>query len=147
VSRGARMVDVGAKPTVARLAVAEGTLRLRPATLRAIRDGRLEKGDALEIARTAAILAAKHTSDLLPLCHPIPLDAVDVDFAPTASALRCRVTVRAHWRTGVEMEALVAASTALLTVWDVVKPLEKDAGGQYPTARIEGLRVVRKVKS
>lgn len=143
---GARMVDVGAKPIVARRAVAEGELRLQGATVQAIRRKRIEKGDALEIARTAAILAAKRTPETLPLCHPIPLDRVDVGFELGARAVRCRVEVRAHWRTGIEMEALVAVTTALLTVWDLVKPHEKDARGQYPTARIERVRVVRKVK-
>lgn len=143
---GAKMVDVGEKPVVARRAVAEGKLILGARTVRAIRAKRLEKGDALEIARTAAILAAKRTPDTLPLCHPIPLDAVDVSFKLGRQRLQCRVEVRAHWRTGVEMEALVAATTALLTVWDIVKPLEKDEKGQYPKTRLEAVRVVRKVK-
>lgn len=140
------MVDVGAKPNVARRAVAEATLRLRPATVRAIRDGRIEKGDALEVARTAALLAAKNTPQILPLTHPIPLESVDVDFELARDAVRARVAVAAHYKTGVEMEALTAAAVALLTVWDMVKPLEKDKRGQYPTVRLEGLRVVRKEK-
>jgi len=147
VTSGARMVDVGAKPIVAREAIAEGTLRLRPATIKAIREKRLEKGDALEIARTAAVLAAKRTPEILPLCHPIPLDAVHVEVRLGKDTVTCRVRVAAHWRTGVEMEALVAVTTALLTVWDLVKPIEKDARGQYPTARLEDVHVVRKVKA
>ena len=143
---GARMVDVGAKPVVPRVAEAQGRLRLRPATTRAIRAGRLEKGDALEIGRTAAILAAKQTPHLLPLCHPVPLDAVDVSFHVRRDGVQCRVRVHAQYRTGVEMEALVAVTVGLLTVWDLVKPLEKDAHGQYPTAALENVRVVRKVK-
>lgn len=140
------MVDVGAKPSVRRVAEAQGVLRLRPATVRLVRERRLEKGDALEIGRVAGVLAAKRTSDLLPLCHPIPLDAIDVGFDLEDDAIRCRVRVAAHWRTGVEMEALVATSVALLAVWDLAKPHEKDADGQYPTARLEDVRVVRKVK-
>ncbi len=142
----AHMVDVGAKPIVRREAEAEGFLRLRPETLAAIRAGKLAKGDALEIARTAAVLAAKNTPQILPLCHPVPLDAVETNLSVDADRIRCRVRVVAHHRTGVEMEALVACSTALLTIWDVVKPLEKDDQGQYPTARLEDVRVLKKVK-
>lgn len=143
---GARMIDVSAKPHLHRLAEAEGFLHLRPATLAAIRRGGLEKGDALEIGRTAAILAAKNTSQFLPLCHPVPLEGTQVEFSLDRSRVRCAVRVEAHYKTGVEMEALVAVAAGLLTVWDVVKRLEKDADGQYPMARLEGVRVVRKVK-
>lgn len=142
----AHMVDVGGKPSVRRAAVAEGSLRLKPATIRAVRARRLEKGDALEVGRIAAILAAKNTAHLLPLCHPIPLEAVDVTYSWGRGRLRCRARVQAHDRTGVEMEALVATTVALLTVWDLVKPLEKDSRGQYPTTRLERVRVLRKVK-
>jgi cyclic pyranopterin monophosphate synthase len=142
----ARMVDVSAKPKVPRRATAEARLMLQNSTLQAIRDKTVEKGDVLEIARTAAILAAKATPQLLPLCHPIPLQGVDVDFKIAPDHLLARVTVRAEWQTGVEMEALTATAIALLTAWDLVKPLEKDADGQYPHARLEGLRVVSKVK-
>lgn len=144
---GARMVDVGDKPLVRRRAVASGRLHLKPATLSAIRRRRLEKGDALEIARTAAILAVKNTPQVLPLCHPIPLESADVQFEFGARTLTCRVTCQATWKTGVEMEALVGAATALLTVWDIVKPLEKDPRGQYPGTRLTDLRVEAKVKS
>lgn len=142
----AHMVDVAAKPFVDRIAEAEGTLRLQRETIRAIRARRIEKGDVLEVARVAAIQAAKLTPQVLPLCHPIPLEGVDVQFTLAADRVRVRTRVRAHYKTGVEMEALVAASTALLTIWDLVKPLEKNARGQYPKTRIEDVRVVRKVK-
>lgn len=145
MTRGAHMVDVGSKPDVPRRAIARASLRLRPATLRALRNRAVPKGDALEVARAAGILAAKQTPLLLPLCHPIPLDAVRIDFT-VGPKLRCEVEVEARYRTGVEMEALTACSVALLTVWDFVKPLEKDGKGQYPTTRIEDLRVVSKVK-
>lgn len=146
IPRGAHMVDVGAKPIVARRAVAEGLLRLKPATVRAIRSKNVPKGDVLEVARTAALLAAKNTPQILPLTHPIPLDGMDVEFSLVGPRVRARVTVRAHYRTGVEMEALTAAAVALLTIWDMVKPLEKDARGQYPTTRLDALRVLRKEK-
>lgn len=146
MTTGARMVDVGEKPIVKRVAHAEARLHLRPSTIAAIRDKKIEKGDVLEIARTAAILAAKATPQLLPLCHPIPLAGIDVRLTLEPDALHAFVTVRAEWRTGVEMEALTATAIALLTAWDLVKPLEKDAKGQYPTTRLDGLRVVEKVK-
>ena len=142
----AKMVDISKKPIVRRVATAEGTLHLQPATVSAIKAGRVEKGDVLEIARVAAIQAAKATPQLLPLTHPIPLEGVEVDFQLGKDQVTVSTTVRAEWRTGVEMEALAAATVALLTVWDLVKPLEKDAKGQYPGTRIDGLRVTRKVK-
>lgn len=145
-AQGARMVDVGDKPLVDRTAEARGTLRLKPSTIKAIQTNTVEKGDVLEIARVAAILAAKRTPDQLPLTHPIPLDAVEVRFDVQRDALTVNVVVRAHWRTGVEMEALTAATTALLTAWDLCKPLEKDERGQYPTTVLEDVRVVRKEK-
>jgi len=144
---GARMVDVGAKRVTHREAVAEGVLKLRATTVAAIRDGKLAKGDAFEIARVAAIMAAKNTPQILPLCHPLPLTGIQVDLSLERSGVRCRTTVRTDAKTGVEMEALVATATALLTVWDVVKPLEKDDQGQYPETRLESLVVVKKVKA
>lgn len=141
------MVDVAAKPDTKRRAVAKGILQLRAKTLEAIRDRKLEKGDALEIARTAAILAAKHTPSILPLCHPLPLTAITVDFDLAPGALHCTVTVETTYKTGVEMEALTACATALLTIWDVVKPLEKDKKGQYPSTVVQELRVVEKEKA
>lgn len=140
------MVDVSAKPDVARRAVAEGTLRLRPATVEAVRDGTVPKGDVLSVARTAAVLSVKQTAHLLPYCHPVPINGVDVEFSFDADALRVRITVEAEYRTGVEMEALTGVTIALLTAWDLVKPLEKDQDGQYPDARITDVRVVKKVK-
>ncbi|MEA3198671.1 MAG: cyclic pyranopterin monophosphate synthase [Thermoplasmata archaeon] len=141
-----RMADVGGKPVVKREARAEGFLRLKPATLAALREGRAPKGDPFPVARVAGILAAKNTPDLVPLCHPIPLTAVDVEFETEAEGVRVRTTVRAEWRTGVEMEALAACAAALLTVWDMTKALEKDATGNYPDTAIESIRVTSKVK-
>ena len=141
-----RMVDVGAKPVVAREATAEGLLRLRPATLEAVRGNRVPKGDVLATARVAAIQAVKKTPDVLPLCHPIPITGVDVTLEVEAEGVRARVTVKADYKTGVEMEALTAVTLALLTVWDMTKALEKDELGQYPSTRLEGVRVVEKHK-
>ena len=142
------MVDVGGKPVVVREAVAEGFLRLRAESVERIRKGDVEKGDVFGVARVAGVLAAKRTSELVPLCHPLRLTDVEVRLAVVdKERVRGEATVKAVERTGVEMEALVAVSVALLTVWDMVKQYEKDAAGQYPVTRIEGVRVLRKVKS
>ena len=123
----ARMVDVSAKPETAREAVARATLRMKPATLRAVRAGNAPKGDVLGTARTAGILAAKRTSELIPLCHPLRLTKVDVVFADRGSngTLGVEARVRTVDKTGVEMEALTAVTVAALTVYDMVKALEK----------------------
>ncbi len=141
-----RMVDISAKPAVARVATATGFLRLKPATLRAIRTGKVAKGDVLAVARTAAVSAVKRTWEILPLCHPIPLTGVETELEIAKGGVRATCTVRATYKTGVEMEALVGVATALLTAWDMVKPLEKDGTGNYPGTRIEGIRVIRKLK-
>jgi len=122
----ARMVDVGAKPETARSATAAGRIRMSARALAAIRDGSGPKGDVLAAARIAGIMAAKKTGDLIPLCHPLALDAVTVDFA-FAGADTIEVTARASLtgRTGVEMEALTAASLALLTIYDMAKAIDK----------------------
>ncbi len=140
------MVDIGAKPDVKRRATARGEIRLRPATVRAIRRGRVEKGDPLAAAEVAALQAIKSTWQVLPHCHPIPLTAAEVDFIAKADRVTVTTTVEATYKTGVEMEALYGVAVALLTVWDMVKSLEKDARGQYRAARIEGVRVVSKEK-
>lgn len=142
----AKMVDIGAKPDVRRRATARGEIRLRPATVRAIRAGRVEKGDPLAAAEVAGLQAIKSTWQALPHCHPIPLTSAAVEFDVRADRVVCTATVEATYKTGVEMEALYGVAVALLTVWDMVKALEKDARGQYPAACIEGVRVVSKEK-
>jgi len=141
-----RIVDVGAKQAVPREAEARGKLLLQERTLRAIREGKLEKGDALAAAQVAGLLAVKRTPDLLPLCHPIPLSGATCDLAVGDDGVEARVVARATHTTGVEMDALTGCAVALLTVWDMVKSLEKDAHGQYPATRLTDLRVVRKEK-
>ena len=141
-----RMADVTGKPVVAREARAEGFLRLTPATVAAMREGRAPKGDPFPVARVAGIMAAKNTPDLIPLCHPIPLTGIEVDLALEEAGVRVRTRVRAEYRTGVEMEALAAAAAALLTVWDMTKALEKDETGNYPATAIESIRVTSKTK-
>jgi cyclic pyranopterin phosphate synthase len=141
------MVDVGGKPSVFREAVAEGFIKLRTGSVERIRAGRVEKGDVFGAARVAGVLAAKRTNELVPLCHPLRLTDVNVRLEiANAERVRAEVVVRAVERTGVEMEALVGVCVALLTVWDMVKQYEKDERGQYPQTRIEGVKVVQKVK-
>jgi cyclic pyranopterin phosphate synthase len=121
------MVDVSGKPETVREAVARGVLRMTPGTLRIIREGNAPKGDVLGVARTAGILATKRTSDLIPLCHPLRITGVDVDFTDDLrrGELRVEARVRTVDKTGVEMEALTAVSVAALTVYDMIKAVEK----------------------
>ncbi|MEM0454778.1 MAG: cyclic pyranopterin monophosphate synthase MoaC [Nitrososphaerota archaeon] len=144
-----KQVDISHKPFVLREAVAEGYLRLRPETIERIRKGEVEKGDPLQLAQLGGIIAAKETPRLLPLCHPIRIESVNVEVAidEERSAVRARATVRALEQTGVEMEALAAVVGALLNIWDAVKQYEKDESGQYPVTELVNVRVVRKVKS
>jgi len=119
-----RMVDVGAKPLSRRRAVARATVRMAPETARRLRE--LPKGDALTTAQLAGIMAAKRTSELIPLCHPLPLSAIDVDLEVVEAAVEITASVETTAQTGVEMEALVAASVAALTVYDMAKAIDKE---------------------
>ncbi|MCA9567816.1 MAG: cyclic pyranopterin monophosphate synthase MoaC [Myxococcales bacterium] len=121
----ARMVDVDEKPVTARSATARGFIRLGPEALEAVRSRSAKKGDVLAIAQLAGIQGAKRTSDLIPLCHPLPITGVDVHLDVEDDGVRCLATARATWRTGVEMEALTAVSTALLTVYDMLKAVDR----------------------
>ena len=141
------MVDVSAKPEVYREAKAKGAIKLKPETLQLIREGKIEKGNPFEVAKVAGILAAKNTSSMIPLCHPLPLTGVDVNLQIVGDLkVEVETTVKTRAQTGVEMEALAAAVTALLTVWDMTKQYEKDPQGQYPSTSIQNLHVVSKVK-
>ncbi|MBW3582588.1 MAG: cyclic pyranopterin monophosphate synthase MoaC [Euryarchaeota archaeon] len=142
----ARIVDVATKPMVARTARARGRLRLRPSTVEAVKTGRVDKGDVIATARVAALQGVKRTPEWLPLCHSIPVTSAETDFVLEADGIVLEVTVGAHYRTGVEMEALTGTVAGLLCVWDMVKPLEKDDTGGYPDARLEDVRVVEKTK-
>lgn len=135
----ARMVDVGAKPDTERVAVAKGEVQMRPETLRLIAEQGLPKGDVLTVAQVAGIMAAKRTSDLIPLCHPLLLTQVEVAFEVNTadSCIEITATVRTRGKTGVEMEALTAVSVAALTIYDMTKAVEK-------TLRINAIRLVRK---
>lgn len=122
----ARMVDVGGKDVTCRAATASGLVRMSAATRALVTSKELEKGDALEVARIAGIMAAKKTSELIPLCHPIQIAAVEVLLEPVDDGIRIESTVRASDRTGVEMEALTAVAVAALTVYDMVKSIQRD---------------------
>jgi cyclic pyranopterin monophosphate synthase len=141
-----RQADISSKPVVLRQATATGRIVLKRETLELIKRGKLEKGDPLAISKTMAILAVKKTPEMLALCHPLRIEHVDVVETINEDSIEATVTVSAHEKTGVEMEALTAVGIALLNIWDVAKAYEKDEDGQYPSTRIEGVRVVRKVK-
>ena len=125
-SGASRMVDVGLKDSTARRAVAEGVVRMLPATLQTIRDLRISKGNVCEVARLAGIMAAKQTHLLIPLCHPLPLESIEVHFEfPDHEIMRIEAEVRVSGKTGVEMEALTAVSVAALTVYDMCKAIDR----------------------
>jgi cyclic pyranopterin phosphate synthase len=142
-----RMVDVGAKEEVVRIARASGTIHLTAQTMRLIKEGNVKKGNVLATARIAAVQAAKHTWETIPLCHQIPITGIDVDFEVGESTIKAIAEVRSVGKTGVEMEALCAASAALLTIWDMVKAVEKDETGNYPETRISDIVVDKKIKA
>jgi cyclic pyranopterin phosphate synthase len=141
------MVDVSGKAEIYREATATGTIKLKQETIGLISAMKIAKGDPLYTAKIAGVLAAKKTSGLIPLCHPLPLTNVEVDVKVSdKDTVSATATVKTKAQTGVEMEALTAVSMALLTVWDMTKQYEKDAHGQYPFTAIENIHVVKKFK-
>ncbi len=142
----AKMVDISGKKDVVRIAIAEGVIRLKRETIEAIKENKVAKGNVLNTAVIAGILAAKKTHELIPMCHPIPITNVSIDFEINENFIKAVCEVKSIGKTGVEMEALVGVSTALLTVWDMVKSLEKDESGNYPYTKIDGIKVVKKEK-
>jgi cyclic pyranopterin monophosphate synthase len=136
-SGNAAMVDVSAKPATDRTATARVRVLMQPATLAMIRQGSAKKGDVLGVARVAGIMAAKRTSELIPLCHPLPINAVTLELSAEGEAVEIAATVRTRGQTGVEMEALTAASVAALTVYDMCKSVDRGM-------RIDALRLVHK---
>lgn len=131
------MVDVGEKPVTSREAIARGRVRIAPAALRLIRTGRLAKGDPLQAARLAGIMAAKRTAELIPLCHPLPIAHVDVELTSRRDGYDIQARVRTSAQTGVEMEALTAVAVAALTIYDMVKAVDR-------SMTIEDIRLVKK---
>jgi len=140
------MVDVTGKPVVRRMAEAAGKIILSPGTIKKMEEGEIKKGDPFLVAEVAAMNAAKQTHLLIPHCHQIPLDTVKVTFEIVEATVEAKCLVRSQARTGVEMEALIGVSVALNTLWDMVKYLEKNEQGQYPSTMITDIRVLKKEK-
>lgn len=141
------MVDVSEKESVQRYAEAVGDIILQSETINKIRNRTTKKGNVLAVSETAGILAAKKTSEIIPLCHQIPLTSVQIGFEFSETRIHATCGVSAKYVTGVEMEALVGVTTALLSIWDMVKYLEKDSEGQYPNASLQDIRVTMKRKN
>jgi cyclic pyranopterin phosphate synthase len=140
------MVDISEKEIVPRRAEATGRIILKRETVAAIRSGKVKKGDPLAVAEIACIQAVKKTPELIPMCHNIPLGNVDAHFIMNDDSVDVRCSVTATYKTGVEMEALTGVSVGLLTIWDMVKYLEKDEKGQYPSTKITDVIVTEKRK-
>lgn len=145
-SKGVHMVEVGEKPAVNRSATAKGRIFLNEKTIDLIQKQAIKKGNVLTTAQIAAINAVKNTSNIIPLCHPLGITGIEVDFDIDENSIKTTVSVKCTGQTGIEMEALTGASVALLTIWDMVKSVEKDENGQYPTTRIAEIKVVEKIK-
>ena len=141
------IIDIGSKPIVHRKATATGLVHLSSESKNAIMNGEIKKGDVLEASTIAAIQAVKETPRIIPHCHPIPLEGCSVNWVWEDNSLRCTVEVSAHYRTGIEMEALTGVSAGLLCALDMVKSLEKDSNGQYPETRITDIIVLEKHKA
>ena len=140
------MVEVGQKPVQKRRAVASGEIILDETTVSKIQSQDIKKGNVLTTAQIAAIQAVKNTSSIIPLCHPLNLTGIDVDFEVNDNKIVCTCSVNTMGKTGVEMEAITGVSVGLLTIWDMVKAVEKDENGQYPNTRISEIKVIKKEK-
>ena len=140
------MIDISNKKITMRRAKAKGEIKLKNATIKAIKEKMVKKGDVLTVARVAGLNAVKNTFMLIPMCHPVPVSSVNIDFILKENSVICTCEVKAEYKTGVEMETLTGVTVALLTVWDMVKYLEKDENGQYPETKITNIWVVEKVK-
>lgn len=141
-----KMVDISEKKDIVRIAKAKGRIKLKRETIERIKRGEIEKGDVFSTSHISAIIAAKKTPEILPLCHNINITNVKVNFYVKDSYIEVETIVKAVAKTGVEMEALVACAAALLNIWDMVKKYEKDENGQYPHTRIEEIYVEEKIK-
>ncbi len=144
--KGVKMVEVGDKAVVKRTATAKGKINLQSTTISLIENEEIKKGNVLTTAQIAAIGAIKSTHHLIPLCHPLKITGIDVDFDVQTNFIETEVTVRCDGKTGVEMEALTGVNVALLTIWDMVKSVEKDEYGQYPLTSISDIIVSEKRK-
>ena len=143
---GVHMVEVGDKSLQKRRATASGSIYLEENTIELINNQEIKKGNVLTTAQIAAIQAVKNTSSIIPLCHPLNLTGIEVDFEVEKNKINVECSVNCEGKTGVEMEAITGVSAALLTVWDMVKAVEKDSDGQYPNTRISDIQVIKKEK-
>ncbi|MBY8989679.1 MAG: cyclic pyranopterin monophosphate synthase MoaC [Candidatus Lokiarchaeota archaeon] len=141
------MIDISGKETITRIATASGRIKLRKSTLERVKNNQVKKGDVFTIAKVAAFNAVKIVPNLIPFCHPIPIENIDIDFEiENDTIIKVSCKVKSFSKTGVEMEALTGVGIALLNIWDVVKMYEKDEGGQYPSTEIFDIKVESKVK-
>jgi cyclic pyranopterin phosphate synthase len=143
---GVHMVEVGNKPAIKRSATASGKIILNKETIDLVEKQTIRKGNVLTTAQIAAISAVKNTANIIPLCHPLSITGINVDFKVINTGIEVKVQVNSDGKTGVEMEAITGASVALLTIWDMVKSVEKDDDGQYPATRIKEIKVIEKIK-
>ena len=141
------MIDISEKDTIIRIATASGKILLKKETIERIKQAKVKKGDVFTIAKISAINAVKKVPDIIPLCHPIPITNVDINFEfEKENSIKVICTVKSFAKTGVEMEALTGVNIALLNIWDVVKMYEKDNEGQYPSTLIYDIKVEEKIK-
>lgn len=143
---GVHMVEVGDKIDQKRKAIASGKIQLAPETIAMIENEEIKKGNVLTTAQIAGIQAVKNTSQIIPLCHPLNLTGIEIDFEVNEEEITAICSVNMRGKTGVEMEAITGVSVALLTIWDMVKAVEKDENGQYPDTKISDIQVLRKEK-
>jgi len=141
------MIDISAKKKVPRLARSRGQIELTDESMKTIREGEVKKGDVFQVAEISAIQSVKKTPESIPHCHPIPIESVDISFESYENLIEVECEVKAVYKTGVEMEALAGVNAALLTIWDMVKYLEKDKDGQYPETKIKNISVLEKKKA
>ncbi|MGC9516763.1 MAG: cyclic pyranopterin monophosphate synthase MoaC [Methanomicrobiales archaeon] len=146
-NEGVRMVEVGDKPVINRKAIASGKINLKPDTIKLIQNNEIKKGNVLTTAQIAGINAVKSTHHLIPLCHSLKITGMDVNFKFEDNCIIVDFSVRSSGKTGVEMEALTGVSVTLLTIWDMVKSVEKDEKGQYPSTNISDIQVIKKEKN
>ncbi|NPA63136.1 MAG: cyclic pyranopterin monophosphate synthase MoaC [Methanococci archaeon] len=144
--KGVKMVDISKKSDVERICIAEGYIKLKSETIKLIKENKIKKGNVLTAAQIAGILAVKKTQELIPMCHPLPITSINIDFEVFDDKIKAICSVKTTYKTGIEMEALTGVSIALLTIWDMVKSAEKDESGNYSNTEIFGVRVVKKVK-
>lgn len=143
---GVHMVEVGNKPDQKRRAIAQGSIFLDKNTIKLIQNEEIKKGNVLTTAQIAGIQAVKNTSSIIPLCHPLSLTGIEIDFKVMEDEIVSTCSVNTLGKTGVEMEAITGVSVSLLTIWDMVKAVEKDDDGQYPDTRISDIKVIKKEK-